>query len=148
MKKRLLLLTALCTLAVGPAVNAQDKDAPETELGGKMEKVSSAWRVAKRGLADPAKNADTLVKLAAMKENLVAALKFEPDFKKEKPAAEQAKFVADYQAKMKDMIALVDKVTALVKEGKNEEAAKMAGVIDKDYKDAHGQFKKPSKKKQ
>src|SRR5215212_10090601 len=100
MKNRLLLLTAAFALAFGPAVRAQDakKDEPETELGQKMEKISSAWRVAKRQLPDSSKNADTLAKLATVKENMTAATKLEPDLKKEKPAAEQAKFVADYQA--------------------------------------------------
>jgi soluble cytochrome b562 len=143
MKKRLLFLTAVFALAVCPAFSA---DEPETELGAKMEKISSAWRVAKRQLADPAKNADTLTKLATVKENMTAALKLEPDIKKEKPVAEQAKFVADYQASMKKEIAKVDEIIALVKAGKNEEAAKLVAVVDQDQKDAHKQFKKAKKK--
>jgi soluble cytochrome b562 len=147
MKNRLLLLTAAFALAFGPAVRAQEKkDEPETELGAKMEKISSAWRVAKRQLADPSKNADTLTKLATVKENMVAATKLEPDLKKSKPAAEQAKFVADYQTKMKEEIKKVDEIIALVKAGKNEEAAKLVGVVDQDQKDAHKQFKKAKKK--
>ena len=148
MKNRLLLLTAVCALAFGPAVYAQDakKDEPETELGEKMDKLSSAWRVAKRQLPDASKNADTLAKLAIVKENMTAALKFEPALTKEKPAAERAKFVADYQAKMKEEIKKVDEVIALVKAGKNEEAQKAVGVIDQDQKDAHKQFKKAKKK--
>ena len=146
MKNRLLLLTAVCALAFGPAVQAQDKDAPETELGEKMDKMSSAWRVAKRQLPDASKNADTLAKLAIVKENMVASLKLEPALKKEKPAAEQAKFVADYQAKMKEEIKKIDEIIALVKAGKNDEAAKLVGVVDQDQKDAHKQFKKAKKK--
>jgi len=137
----------MCALGFGLAVHAQDKEAPETELAAKMDKLSSAWRLAKRQLPDSAKNADTLAKLATIKENMVASLKLEPDLKKEKPAAEQAKFVADYQAKMKETIAKIDEVTALVKAGKNEEAAQLAKVIDQDQKDAHTQFKKGKKKK-
>ena len=144
MKNRLLLLTAAFALAFTPAIQAQDE--PETELGGKMEKISSAWRIAKRKISNPADNDETLAKLAIVKENMVAATKLEPDFKKAKPAAEQAKFVADYQAKMKEEIKKVDEIIALVKAGKNEEAAKLVGVVDQDYKDAHKKFKKPSKK--
>jgi hypothetical protein len=147
MKNRLLLLTAVCALAFGHAVQAQEKDV-ETELGGKMEKVSSAWRITKRQLAKPEMNADTLTKLATIKQNLEASLNLEPDLKKEKPAAEQAKFVADYKVKMKEMIAKIDEVAALVKAGKNEEAVALTKVIDKDQKDAHDTFKKKSKKKQ
>lgn len=144
MKNRLLLLTAAFALAFTPAIQAQDE--PETELGGKMEKISSAWHIAKRKISNPADNDETLAKLAIVKENMVAATKLEPDFKKAKPAAEQAKFVADYQAKMKEEIKKVDEIIALVKAGKNEEAAKLVGVVDQDYKDAHKKFKKPSKK--
>lgn len=148
MKNRLLLLTAVFALAFGPAVHAQDakKDEPETELGQKMDKISSAWRQAKRQLSDPAKNADTLAKLTTVKDHMAAAIKLEPALKAEKPAGEQAKFVADYQAKMKDVSAKIDEVIALVKAGKNEEAAKLAGTVDQDTKQAHTQFKKGKKK--
>ena len=148
MKNRLLFLTAVFALAFAPAVRAQDakSDEPETELGAKMEKISSAWRVAKRQLADPSKNPDTLAKLAIVKENMVASAKLEPDLKKSKPAEEQAKFVADYQAKMKEEIKKIDEIIALVKAGKNDEAAKLVGVVDQDQKDAHKQFKKAKKK--
>jgi soluble cytochrome b562 len=143
MKKSLLFLTALFALALNPAVGAEES---ETELGAKMEKISSAWRVAKRQLADPNKNADTLTKLASVKENMTAALDLEPEIKKEKPAAEQAKFVADYKAAMKDEIKKVDEIIALVKAGKNTEAAKLVSVVDQDQKDAHKKFKKQKKK--
>ena len=146
MKNRLLLLTTAFALVLGPVVYTQAADEPETELGQKMDKISSSWKGAKRQLPDSSKNADTLAKLTAVKENMTASLKLEPDFKKEKPAAEQAKFVADYQAKMKEEIKKVDEMIALVKAGKNDEAAKLAGVIDQDQKDAHKQFKKAKKK--
>ena len=144
MKKRLLSLLTVFALALAPAINAADE--PETELGAKMEKISSAWRIAKRQLPDSSKNADTLTKLATVKENMTAALKLEPDLKKEKPAGEQAKFVADYQAAMKDEIKKIDEIIALVKAGKNDEAAKLVSVVDQDQKDAHKKFKKAKKK--
>src|SRR5688572_8303896 len=144
MKNRLLLLTAAFALAFSPVVVAQDE--PETELGAKMEKISSAWRIAKRQLPDSSKNADTLAKLATVQEHMTASLKLEPDLKKSKPAAEQAKFVADYQAKMKEEIKKIDEIIALVKAGKNDEAAKLVAVVDQDQKDAHKQFKKAKKK--
>lgn len=146
MKNRLLSLLAVFALAIAPAVHAQSKDEPETELGQKMEKISSAWRIAKRQLPDSSKNADTLTKLATVKENMVAATKLEPDLAKSKAAGEKAKFVADYQAKMKEEIKKIDEVIALVKAGKNDEAAKLVAVVDQDQKDAHKQFKKAKKK--
>ena len=143
-----MLFTAVLALAFGLGVYAQDakKDDTETELGNKMDKISSAWKSAKRQLPDASKNADTLAKLASVKENMTAALKLEPALKAEKPSAEQAKFVADYQAKMKETIVKIDQVTALLKAGKNEEAAELVKVVDQDQKDAHKQFKKGKKK--
>ncbi len=150
MKIRLLSATLLTALALGVGLNAQaPKDAPkddQTELGAKMEKVGSAWRRIKAQIADASKNEDTLAKLAIVKENLTAALKYEPEIKKDKPAGEQAKFVSDYQAKLKEEITKIDEIVALVKGGKNEEAAKIVGVVDQDQKDAHKQFKKAKKK--
>ena len=148
MKNRLLLLTAVLALGFGPAVHAQEgkKDEPETELGAKMDKISSAWRRVKAQINDASKNEDTLAKLATIKENMNAALKLDPALKAEKPAAEQAKFVSDYQAKMKEEIAKIDELTALVKAGKNEEAAKLVAPIDQNSKEAHKQFKKGKKK--
>ena len=136
------LVTALA-LALSPAVRAQDS---ETELGAKMEKISSAWRIAKRQLGDSSKNPDTLAKLATVKENMTASLKLEPEIKKEKPAGEQAKFVADYQVAMKDEIKKIDEIIALVKAGKNAEAQKLVAVVDQHQKDAHKKFKKAKKK--
>src|SRR5690606_34339100 len=121
-------------------------DEEETELSLKMEKISSAWRVAKRQLADPAKNPDTLAKLASVKENMVASTKLEPDLKKTIPAAEQEKFVADYRAQMKEEITKIDEIIELVKAGKNEEAAKRVKIVDQDQKDAHKKFKKQKKR--
>lgn len=154
MKIRLLLATLVTSLALGTGLNAQaPKDAAkdaskddQTELGAKMEKVGGAWRSIKRQITDASKNEDTLKKLATVKENLTAALKFEPELKKEKPAAEQEKFVADYRAKLKAEITKVDEIIAAVKAGKNAEAEKMIGVVDQDQKDAHKQFKKGKKK--
>jgi soluble cytochrome b562 len=143
MKNRLLFLTAVFALAFNPAVGAEDE---ETELGQKMEKISSAWRVAKRQLGNPEKNPDTLTKLATVKENMVAATELEPDLKKAKPAAEQAKFVADYRAQLKEEITKIDVLIALVMAGKNDEAVKRVKVVDQDQKDAHKRFKKQKKK--
>jgi soluble cytochrome b562 len=146
MKNRLLFLITAFALAIGPVVRTQAADEPETELGQKMEKISSAWRVAKRQLADSSKNQDTLAKLASVKENMVAATKLEPDLAKAKSGAEKTKFVADYQAKMKEEVKKIDEVIALVKAGKNDEATKLVAVVDQDQKDAHKQFKKAKKK--
>ena len=142
--RRLLLLTVVLSLAAGPGLRAAEA---ETELGGKMEKMGGAFRALRRQIADPAKNADSLAKLATIKENAQAAVKLEPAKKAEVAAADQKKFVADYQAGMKNFLALVEKVEAALKANNNEEAGKLVNQMGDDQKKAHKLFKKDDKKK-
>ncbi len=145
MKIRLLLFTVACALAVGPVVRAADE--PETELGGKMEKMSGAFRALRRQITDSSKNADSLAKLATIKSNAEASLKLEPAKKAEIPAADQKKFVADYKAKMKELIDLIGKVEAALKANNNDEANKLVSAMGDAQKQGHKQFKKDDKKK-
>lgn len=148
MKIRSLLLTLIAALVIAPGVRAQSKkDAePETELGKRMEKMGGAFRKLRRQIEDSSKNADSLAQLAIIKENAQASLKYEPALKSEKPAAEQAKFVAAYQAKLKDFIALVGKVEAALKANNNAEAAKLCGQMGDTQKESHKEFQKKKKK--
>lgn len=146
MKIRLLLISLVTAAAVAVGLQAQTQKEEHTELGAAMENIGKSWRKAKGGVADSAKNADTLAALADVKKNMEEALKHEPAKKADIPAAEQAKFVADYQAKMKEEITKVDGIIAMVKAGKNADAAAAIGVVDQDQKDAHKAFKKQKKK--
>ena len=145
MKIRLFSLALISALVLSLGVRAADDD--QTPLGERMEKMGGAWRLVKRNINDSSKNTETLEKLASIKQLMTESLKFEPALKKDKPAAEQAKFVADYQAKLKEEITKIDQISAALKAGKNEEAAKLVGVVDQDQKDAHKAYKKQSKKK-
>ena len=145
MKIRLLFLTVVCALTAPVAVRAADE--PETELGGKMEKIGGAFRALRRQVADPAKNADSLTKVATIRENAQAALKLEPAKKAEVPAAQQAKFVADYQAEMKKFIEMTTKVEAALKANNNAEAEKLLAAMNDHQKQSHKTFKKDDKKK-
>lgn len=142
MKIRALLLSLACALAVSPLARAD-----ETELGGKMEKMSGAFRAIRRQITDKSKNADSLAKLAVVKQNAEASLKYDPAKKSEIPAANQAKFVADYQAGMKKFIALCDKLEAALKADNNAEAEKICGAMADSQKAGHKEFKKDDKKK-
>ena len=154
MKIRSLFCILSLALALPLGLNAQGGKEPETELGGKMDKIGAAFRALRRPdpatkvapIANPEKNADSLAKVAIIKENATAALKLEPAFKAKQPAADQAKFVADYQAKMKDFIALADKLEAALKANDNAAAAKLADSMDGAQKEAHKSFKAPKKK--
>lgn len=146
MKIRLSLLALACALVVAP-VHIRAADEPETELGTKMDKMGSAFRALRRQVKDPAKNADSLAKLATIKENAAASLKLEPAKTATLPSAEQKKFVADYQAKMKEFIGLVDKLEAALKANNNAEAEKLLGAMADAQKKGHADFQKKKDKK-
>ena len=145
MKIRLSLFAVVCALGLALGVRAADE--AETELGKKMEKVGGAFRALGRQISDASKNADSLAKIAIIKENLQAGMKLEPAKKAEVPAAEQKKFVTDYQADRKKMLALVDKVEAALKANNNDEAGKLVSQMRDDQKKAHKMYKKDDKKK-
>ncbi len=144
MKLRLSLFAAI--IALGFVLGVRAADEPETELGKKMEKVGGAFRGVRRQASDASKNADSLAKVAIMKENLQAAMKLEPAKTADLPAGERKKFVADYQADMKKMLALVDKLEAAFKANNNEEANKLCSQIGDDQKKDHKMYKKADKK--
>lgn len=145
MKIRILLLSLICAAVTVPAIQAAD--APETELGDKMDKMGGAFRKLKRQLADATKNEDSLKLVATMRESAKAALTLEPAMKADIPKADQAKFVADYQAKMKSFNAELVKLEDALKAGKNEDAAKIVEGLGTMQKEGHKQFKKPDTKK-
>ena len=74
------------------------------------------------------------------------SLKLDPAKKADIPADQQAKFVADYQAKMKAFIADVNKVEAALKAGNNDEAAKLLQSLKQDQDEGHKEFQKKKKK--
>jgi soluble cytochrome b562 len=140
----LVLLAALIALPFTPVQSAETE--PETELGTKMEKMGGAFRVLRRQISDASMNADSLARIAVIKENAQAALKLLPVKKKDLPAADQARFAADYQARMKEFIGVVNKAEAALKAGKNDEAAKLLGVMADAQKQGHRDFQKKKKK--
>ncbi|MDP3072828.1 MAG: cytochrome b562 [Opitutaceae bacterium] len=144
MKIRLLIATVACALAAGPFLQAAET---ETELSKKMDKMGGAFRALRRQVADSSKNADSLAKLATIKENAMASTKLEPAMKADKPAAEQAKFVADYQAEMKKFVGQIEKVEAALKSNNNAEAEKLVAAMGDAQKAGHKAFKKEDKKK-
>ena len=141
MKIRALLIALACALATGPLA------ADETELEAKMEKIGGAFRALRRQIADASKNAESLTRLATIRQNAEAALKLEPAMKKSLPADKQAKFLADYRAEMKDFLELCGKLEAALKANNNAEAAKLCKTMGDTQTSAHKRFKKDDKKK-
>jgi hypothetical protein len=148
MKIRILTTALICAIVALPVTRAQEKKDDQTEMGAKMEKASGAWRAAKKQADKPEQKVDTLAKLATVKENLNAALKYEPAKTADVPEADRAKFLAAFRDKLKMEIANVEKVEAAVKAGAPaEEIGKLIGEVDKTQKEGHTEFKKKKEKK-
>lgn len=127
-------------LSLASTVQAQ-QDEPKTPLGKKMAAMNTALKAVGRQIDDPSKNASTLEQLTAIETNAKAAMSMEPEKKEKIPAAEQAKFVSDYQAEMKKMLGVVDKLKAAVKAGNNAEAAKLYDDLKAAQREGHKEFR-------
>jgi soluble cytochrome b562 len=143
MKIRLLL--ASLTLALAPLFSFAADSSP-SELDDLMEQMNTPFRKLNRQITNASKNADSLAAVATMRERALEAMKLEPKRKAEVPAAEQAKFVADYQAGMKALVGQLDKLKAALEAGKNDEAAEILKSLKQSQEDGHKQFKKAKKK--
>lgn len=155
MKIRLPLVSLLCALLAVPALFAQEGEMkkkmgpkePNTPLTDQMEKIGGAYRKLGNLVKDPTKNAEALAQVAIIKEAAMAGLKFEPAKKADVPAADQAKFVADFQAKMKEFLATVDKLETALKANDSAAAAKLVDDMKTERNDDHKQFQKKKEKK-
>lgn len=94
-----------------------------------------------RQIEDPTKNASSLEQLAVIETNAKAALTLEPEKKGQIPAAEQAKFLADYQAGIKQFLVTVDKMRTALKAGKNAEAVTILDAMKDQQRDSHKEFR-------
>jgi soluble cytochrome b562 len=145
MKTRILLLPFIGLLAA--VIGLQAAESTTTPLEDTMDEINAAYRKLNRQISDATKNADSLKQVAAMQKHANDAMKMEPVKKKELPAAEQAKFIADYQAKMKSFVGNIGKVETALKAGKNDEAAVALKALKQDQDEGHKTFKKDKKKK-
>jgi soluble cytochrome b562 len=132
---------AALVFALTMASTAQAQDEPKTPLGKKMAAMNTALKAIGRQIDDPSKNANTLEQIAVIETNAKASLTLEPEKKGKIPAAEQAKFVSDYQAGMKKMLVVVDKMKAAVKAGNNAEASKLLDELKGAQREGHREFR-------
>lgn len=159
MKLRSVLLCSLLAVSgASTALLAQTPAAPaaapahghedDTELGKKMSAFAKAFKALRLQVTDATKNESSLKLVATMRQNAEAAAKLEPAKKADIPAADQAKFQADYAAKMKSFIDDIAKLEDALKAGNNEEAKKLTDTLNNDQKEGHKEFrkKKPEKK--
>jgi soluble cytochrome b562 len=139
---------ALAQAPAAPATPAAADHKETTELGGKMGAIGKAFKKLRGQINDASKNEDSLKLVATIRENAEAALKYTPEKAADLPAADQAKFKADYAEHMKAFAADVDKLDAALKAGDNATAAKLVDTLNNDQKEGHKEFrkKKPEKK--
>jgi soluble cytochrome b562 len=153
MKKLIPLLACACALAFTPALPlaAQETGRPhgdrkDTPLGKEMKQMNRPFRALGRQITDASKNADSLQLVATMREAAEASLQYQPEKTADLPAADQAKFVADFHAGIKNLIADLDKLSAALKANDNGAAAAILQQIKDDQKHGHKEFKKPHPK--
>jgi hypothetical protein len=148
MKYRTLPLTLalLLALPVAPLLRAQEKHEhkePDTELGRTMEKFSGAWRKLRKQVADPASNASSLELVATIQAGLEKGLTFTPAKAETMPAGDKEKFIASYQAKLKEFIAFLPQLETALKANDNTAAQAIVQKMGAAQKEDHHEFKKP-----
>lgn len=152
-----LILALLLLSAASLPVRAEPAPAPAatapapshkhegTDLEDKMEDMNGAFRKLRRQISDASANASSLELVARLRKASVESEKLIPEKAEKIPEAERAKFVADYQAKMKEFIAEIDKLKAALEAGKNDEAAAALTKLGSLQKSGHREFRVPKK---
>lgn len=142
MKKLLLLLSLALVPACCFAQEGKAK-ADETELGKTMETISRSWRKLRRQAADATQNEASLAAVAEISAAANKALTYTPDLAKDVPGDKRDAFIAGYQTKMKEMIAALGKLEALIKAGDNPAAVELISKISALQKEGHKEYKRP-----
>jgi len=122
---------------LAPAASAKE----ETELDQKMEDMNGAFRKLRRQIADASANASSLELVAKLRKASEESVALVPAKAAKVPEADREKFVAAYQAKMKEFIAEVDKLKAALEAGKNDEAATILAKLGNLQKSGHREFR-------
>lgn len=142
MNLRVRQIGTLCVLALALTQAAfRFQDDEKTPLGKKMAAINTAFKAVGRQIDDPSKNAATLKQLDIIETNAKEAMALDPEKKAQVPAAQQAKFVADYKAGMKVFIETVGKMRTAVKAGNNAEASKLIDAMKDQQRDSHKEFR-------
>jgi len=130
-----------------PPASGEQPKAPKTELEKNMDAMAKAFRTLRRQVSDATKNESSLELVATIRTAATAAAKLTPAKAEDLPEADRPKFVEDFQAGMKDLLAGLDKLEADLKANDNTAAAadyKQIGSIEGKN---HKQFRRPEKEK-
>ena len=127
-----------------PAVKAEK---PETELEKTMTKMGKAWRQVRKAAREGQLTPATADFVATMRTNAEAAMKLTPALEAELPAADRAKFHADYKAQLKKLIATLSELENALKTYNVIAAPKLISEVGDLMKAGHKEFKKPEERK-
>lgn len=159
MKLRLLPLALALTLISCSSVRAEETkpaatpppaakpEKPATELEQTMDKMNKAWREVRKADKDGKLGPALASQVATMRGCAEAALKLTPEMEADKPAADRAKFHADYQAQMKKLIEALGPLESALQANDLPAAAQAIAEIKEVQKAGHHSFKKPDEKK-
>lgn len=137
MKIKHMFTAAILVLAITIPAFAEE----ETPLGKEMENASKALKAIGRAQKEGKVTKDMVSKVADIKSAFEAAAKLEPAKTKDVPAAEKAKFLADYKAAMEVSIKELDALKAAVESEKADEVGKVLEKLNTGKKEGHKAFK-------
>lgn len=132
---------SLLALALTTTTLHAQQEEPKTPLGKKMAALNTAFRALGRQIEDPSKNASSLELIETIETNAKGVLTLEPEKKEKVPAAEQAKFMADYKAGIEKLVATTGELKAAVKAGKNAEAVAIIDKMKGLQRESHAEFR-------
>jgi hypothetical protein len=138
MKLKHLFTVAIAALAISVPAFAEE----DTPLGKEMEKAGKAMKAIGKACKDGKVTKDLASKVDDIKAAFEASAKLEPAKTADVPAAEKAKFVADYKAAMEKSIKELDALKAAVEAEKTDEVAKILEKLNAGKKQGHKAFKK------
>lgn len=144
MKKTHYLLAALL---FAPAVlfAQPKKDRPDTPIEKDMHRMAKAFRQLHKQVADPAKNASSIELVAIIRTNATDARTHIPLRAADIPKPKRPAFVADFRQKMGQFLGVLDRLTAALKAGHNDEAVELVKRMEELQKEDHKKFRKPKK---
>lgn len=130
-------LLTIAALAIAFPAFADD----ETPLAKEMEKAGKAMKAIGRAAKEGKVTKDLVSKVADAKAAFEAAAKLEPAKTKDVPAAEKAKFLADYKASMEAAIKDLDALKAAVESEKVDDVNKALDKLNNGKKEGHKAYK-------
>ncbi len=115
----------------------------KTELGYEMTDMNRSWRLIKRQVRTPDKNASTIELVEKAIANAQESKPMKPDLLTDVPEAEKEAFLEGYQKEMDALVKHLGKLKALLEADDNAAASQLIRQIDGHRRDSHKAYKRP-----